>query len=94
MVSGEPIQQVELLASIAPSNQVWVTQTVRNASGHQFDYRPVSTDLTTLLPGEECYQLVGLREQIRPVRGLMGIKTPFIGRSSELERMLSLSSQH
>jgi tetratricopeptide (TPR) repeat protein/Cdc6-like AAA superfamily ATPase len=37
------------------------------------------------------YQLEGLREQILPVRGLMGLKSPFIGRDQELEDMDRMS---
>ncbi len=40
---------------------------------------------------DPIFQLEGLREQILPVRGLIGLKTPFIGRDKELEEMDRLS---
>ncbi len=91
MAAGEPVQQARAVAESCPSGKVWVTQPVRNITSFRFEYAPVSPILVENLQGVTIFQLEGLREQILPVRGLIGLKSPFIGRSKELEAMQRMS---
>jgi predicted ATPase/class 3 adenylate cyclase len=91
IVAGEPAQEARVIAEVSPSTKIWVTQAVRNATKHRFDYFPISSDLVAGLEEAEIYQLIGLREQIQPVRGLIGLQTPFVGRRSEIRAMIDLS---
>ncbi len=86
MAAGEPIQTARIMAEACPSGRVWVTQSVRNHTSYRFEYTPVPSSIVENLP-VAIFQLEGLREQILPVRGLIGLKTPFIGRDKELAEM-------
>lgn len=91
MAAGNPVQQARLMAEACPSGRVWVTQSVRNLTSFRFVYSPVQSALIDNLYEKRIFQLEGLREQILPVRGLIGLKTPFIGRKTELDEMHHLS---
>ncbi len=91
LAAGEPIQQSRAIAEACPSGLVWVTQPVRNHTSFRFEYSPVSAEVVEGLPVGAIFQLEGLREQILPVRGLIGLKSPFIGRDRELEEMMQTS---
>jgi Cdc6-like AAA superfamily ATPase len=80
-----------LIADACPSGQVWVTQEIRNHTAHRFEYKPAPANQVASLAEKTVYQLEGLREQILPVRGLIGLKTPFIGRDKELDEMERMS---
>jgi predicted ATPase/class 3 adenylate cyclase len=91
MAAGEPVQLARLVAEVCPSGRVWVTQSMRNLTSFRFVYSPVQSTLIDNLHDNAIFQLEGLREQILPVRGLIGLKTPFIGRKKELDEMHRLS---
>ncbi len=91
MAAGEPVQLARTVAKVCPSGRVWVTQQIRNHTAFRFEFSQVPPNLLEKLPGNSIYQLEGLREQILPVRGLIGIKTPFIGRDKELDAMNRMS---
>jgi predicted ATPase/class 3 adenylate cyclase len=93
IATGEAIDQAYELVDEVRLAQVWVTQPVRNATAHRFTYRAIASDLTDRVLRQEVAQLVGLREQMRPVRGLIGVKTPFIGRITELNVMKALEEK-
>lgn len=87
IAAGEPLQLALRIALVGQPVKVWVTQEVRNATSFRFEYSPVPLSLTPTLTDTTIFQLEGVREQIIPVRGLIGLKTPFVGRSSELAVM-------
>jgi predicted ATPase/class 3 adenylate cyclase len=87
MAAGEPIQVARIIAEAGPSGRVWVTQSIRNHTSYRFEYTPLPSNTVESLPVNAAFQLEGLREQILPVRGLIGLKSPFIGRDKELEEM-------
>ncbi len=91
LAAGEPLQLARAVAEVCPSGRAWVTQTIRNHTSFRFEYSPVPTNLVENLAGNGIFQLEGLREQILPVRGLIGLKTPFIGRDKELDDMNRMS---
>ncbi|HEY9089854.1 MAG TPA: tetratricopeptide repeat protein [Anaerolineaceae bacterium] len=91
MAAGEPVQMAHQIAEASPAGRVWATQEVYNHTAFRFEYTPVSTDLIENRFGNTIFQFEGLREQILPVRGLIGLKTPFIGRDKELEAMERMS---
>jgi predicted ATPase/class 3 adenylate cyclase len=87
MAAGEPLQVARVIAEASPSGRVWVTQSIRNHTSYRFEYTPLPSKTVESLPVNAAFQLEGLREQILPVRGLIGLKSPFIGRDKELEEM-------
>ncbi len=91
MAAGEPVQLARIIAEVCPSGRAWVTQSIRNNTSFRFEYTPVPSNIAESLPANDIFQLEGLREQILPVRGLIGLKTPFIGRDKELDEMERLS---
>ena len=91
MAAGEPVQFARMIAEVCPSGRVWVTQSVYNQTSFRFEYTPVPSNKLENLYENTIYQFEGLREQILPVRGLIGLKTPFIGREKELEVMERMS---
>jgi predicted ATPase/class 3 adenylate cyclase/Tfp pilus assembly protein PilF len=91
LAAGEPLQLARTLAEACPSGRIWVTQSLRNHTAFRFEYTPVPANTVENLPGDAIFQLEGLREQILPVRGLIGLRTPFIGREKELESMEHMS---
>lgn len=91
LAAGEPVQLARLLAEAAPSGRVWTTQPVYTQTAFRFEFTPITTDTLNQFNGSSVFQFEGLREQILPVRGLIGLKTPFIGREKELESMIRMS---
>ncbi len=91
MAAGEPVQIARTIAEACPSGRVWVTQSIRNHTSYRFEYTSVPSNIVENLSAETVFQLEGLREQILPVRGLIGLKTPFIGRDKELDEMVRMS---
>ncbi len=91
MAAGEPVQLARVIADACLSGRVWVTQSVYNHTSFRFEYTPVPSTMLENLNGNTIFQFEGLREQILPVRGLIGLKTPFIGREKELEAMERMS---
>ena len=87
LAAGEPLHTAHLISEISKPARVWVTQPVRNATAYRFEYAPVTVDQPHPLAEHTLFQLEGLREQILPVRGLLGIKTAFVGRQVELSQM-------
>ncbi len=87
MAAGEPVQMAHLIAEDCPSGRAWVTQSVYNHTSFRFEYTTVPSTRLEKTYGNSVFQFEGLREQILPVRGLIGLKTPFIGREKELEAM-------
>jgi predicted ATPase/class 3 adenylate cyclase len=87
LAAGEPLQLARSVAEACPSGKVWVTKSIQYHTSYRFEYTPVPTDRIRVEPENAIYQLDGLREQILPVRGLIGLKTPFIGRDKELNEM-------
>ncbi len=87
LAAGEPIQLSRIIAEASPSGRVWVTQSIRNHTSYRFEYTPLASNTVESLPVNAAFQLEGLREQILPVRGLIGLKSPFIGRDKELGEM-------
>lgn len=87
VAAGEPVQLARMVAEACPSGRVWVTQSVRNQTSFRFEYELVSPKQIEHAAGNSIYQLEGLREQMLPVRGLIGLKSPFIGRQKELDAM-------
>ncbi len=91
MAAGEPVQLARVFSESCPPGQVWVTQSIRHRTSYRFEYSPVPSNLIENMPVNSIFRLEGLREQILPVRGLIGIKTPFIGRDKELDEMVRMS---
>jgi len=91
MAVGLPVQNARKLAEACPSGRVWVTQSVRNIMSHHFEFSSISTDPIKSLSNLPLFELDGLREQMLPVRGLIGLKSPFIGRKKELDAMSQMS---
>ncbi|MBE0696229.1 MAG: tetratricopeptide repeat protein, partial [Anaerolineaceae bacterium] len=87
MAAGDPVQLSRSIAEACPSGRAWVTQSVYNHTSFRFEYTPVRASMLENLSANTIYQFEGLREQILPVRGLIGLKTPFIGRDKELKAM-------
>jgi predicted ATPase/class 3 adenylate cyclase/uncharacterized protein HemY len=85
--AGEPIQAALDISVVSNPGRVWVTQAVRNATEFRFEFAPVKAGLQIQSQEQNLFQLEGLREQILPVRGLIGLKTAFVGRQSELVMM-------
>lgn len=89
---GEPVREAQALAAAAAAagsssiSAVWVSEEVRRATAYRFAYQPVGE------AEQVAFLLSGLAEQIQPVRGLIGVHTPFIGRLDELQTLLSFSS--
>jgi predicted ATPase/class 3 adenylate cyclase len=91
MAAGESVQLARIIAEACPSGRVWVTQSIRNHTSYRFEYTSVPSDVVEGIPINTTFQLEGLREQILPVRGLIGLKSPFIGRDKELGEMEHMS---
>ncbi len=91
LAAGEAIQLARVIAESCPSGRVWVTQSILNHTSFRFEYSPVAPNVIEGVPENAVFQLEGLREQILPVRGLIGLKTPFIGRDKELREMERMS---
>ncbi len=91
MAAGEPLQLAHSIAKSCPPGRIWVSQSIRNRTSYRFEFTPVANDVAESLVENSIYQLEGLREQILPVRGLIGLKTPFIGREKELDEMKRMS---
>ena len=89
---GEPVQMARMISETCPSGRIWVTQAVRNRTAFRFEYSPVQPNLIEKLNVSTMFQLEGLREQILPVRGLIGLKSPFIGREKEFNTMKEMST--
>jgi len=89
--AGEPVQLAHMLAEAAPAGRVWTTQPVYTQTAFRFEFTPVPSDALSYFSDNSVFQFEGLREQILPVRGLIGLKTPFIGRDKELEAMTRMS---
>jgi predicted ATPase/class 3 adenylate cyclase/Tfp pilus assembly protein PilF len=87
LAAGEPLQISRLISEVSTPARVWVTQTVRNATAFRFEYTPVTVDQHHPSAEHTLFQLEGLREQILPVRGLLGLKTAFVGRQGELSQL-------
>ena len=84
MVAGDPVQIVEKITEVAPPTTVWVSDPVRQATEYKYKYLGISDDFLSNLAGGTVYQLEGLREQLAPIRGLIGLQTAFVGRALEL----------
>jgi predicted ATPase/class 3 adenylate cyclase len=91
LAAGEPLQTARLISEVSTPARVWVTQGVRNATAYRFEYAPITVDQYHPLASQTLFQLEGLREQILPVRGLLGMKTAFVGREAELSQMHQLA---
>ena len=90
VLAGEPSIEARSIAEVTPLSKVWVSQPVRRSTGHRFDFSAVPSDLLTNLSDVSIFQFDGVREQIRPVRGLVGLRTPFVGRQAEIDAMENL----
>ena len=91
LAAGKELQVARSLAEVAAPSRVWVTQAVYNATSFRFQFNTVPTEMVERLSDWTIFQLVGEREQMLPVRGLIGLRTVFVGRQSELESMLDVS---
>ncbi len=96
IVAGEPVQQAEFLAEIARPTRVWVTVPVQKITEFRFKYLALSLSPFLFKHLSEVgifgiIQLQGERDEIGAVRGLLGLKTSFVGRKEELETMFTLS---
>ena len=91
IAAGEPVQQAKILAAACPAGRVWAAQSVYHQTSFRFEYSPALSERLENPVNEAVFQLEGLREQILPVRGLIGLKSPFIGREKELAAMEELS---
>jgi predicted ATPase/class 3 adenylate cyclase len=92
LAAGEPLQFARAIAEASNPARLWVSQAVRNATAFRFDFTPVAADLQEHPTDQPLFQLEGLREQILPVRGLIGLKTAFVGRKSELAQMHQMAN--
>jgi tetratricopeptide (TPR) repeat protein len=96
-VRGDPVQQAQRIAAHASPGRVWVTAAVQAATQRLFSYQPVAdaaADLDANRPEVAelpVLELVGLREQPGPARGLVGLKTRLIGREKPLQAMNELT---
>ena len=75
--AGEPIQLAKKLAELAGSARVLVSAPVRNITSYRYEYTSASSHDLEKLARMTVYQLEGLREQILPIRGLIGLTNPF-----------------
>lgn len=91
IASGQPLLFSRTLAKLASPSRVWVTQEVYNSTSYRFQFNHVSLDMVTQLEEKNIFQLEGEREQILPVRGLIGLKTNFVGRQSEINTLVESS---
>lgn len=91
MFAGESIQLARTYAKAAPNGCIWVGESVRNQTSFKFEYDTVSENSLQETYSTPVFQLIGLREQVLPVRGLIGMKSPFIGRAKELKAMREMS---
>jgi predicted ATPase/class 3 adenylate cyclase len=91
LASGKPLLFARALANSASPSQVWITQAVFNATSFRFQYNPVPIDMVASLDEKAIFQLEGEREQILPVRGLIGLKTVFVGRQPEINILVEAS---
>jgi predicted ATPase/class 3 adenylate cyclase len=89
--AGEPIQWARTIAESSPSGRVWVDQDVRNRTSFRFEYSQMAAEKADSFPENNVFQLEGVREQFLPVRGLLGLTTPYIGRDHELKQMEQMS---
>jgi predicted ATPase/class 3 adenylate cyclase len=87
LAAGEPVQNALRIAEKTPAGRVWVTQSINSATAFRFEFTPTPINNTETSDEGAIFQFEGLREQILPVRGFIGLKTPFIGRDKELEAM-------
>ena len=90
IAAGEPLLEARKLAEAATPSHIWVTQSVRNSTAFRFNYAPVPTEYGAQPGITHPMQLEGLRDQILPVRGLIGLRSPFIGRRAELSSMQAM----
>lgn len=81
-ITGEPLKQAARLAQSGANLQIWVTDPVRQATAHRYDFLPSETAHGLV------YRLIGPAAKPRPARGLIGLQTPFIGRQQELQTLL------
>jgi predicted ATPase len=91
LAAGHSLQIARNLAEVTSPSRIWVTQAVRNLTSFRFDYSPVPIELVETLEENIFFQLVGERDQVLPVRGLIGLKAVFVGRQPELTMMLNLA---
>ena len=91
VVKGEPVQVVQRLAESTPPGQVWVTEAVRAATERLFIYQAPSSPVAARLADLPLLELVGLREEPGPARGLPGLKARLVGRETPLQAMTNLS---
>lgn len=91
IAAGEALQLSQELADACTPAHAWVSQAVRNATAFRFEFMPVSAAVVAQLADAAVFELTGVREQILPVRGLIGLKTPFVGRLAELNHMQHMS---
>ncbi len=91
IVSGEIVQEAQRLARRAAPAKIWASAAVRTSTAHRYVYSAVEPDSGSGLAEHSLFQLEGLRDQILPVRGLIGIRTPLVGRKQELDAMTRLS---
>jgi predicted ATPase len=88
VVKGPPVQQAQQLAEIAPSGVVCVTEAVRTATERTSVYE--KAQLVTAQDDAPAWQLVGLRDDPAPARGLPGLSAELIGRENQLHSMADL----
>ena len=91
LAAGLPLQNARALADLTAPSRIWVTQSVRNLTTFRFDFSPVPTEFVHHLNENVIFQLSGERDQVLPVRGLIGLRTVFVGRQAELNAVLDIT---
>ena len=87
VIRGTPVDQTRQAAIGVPANQIWVTESVRLATGRLFNYH--AQPLLDLIE-PALWQLIDLRQAPDPARGLPGVQTRFVGRDASLQAMIAL----
>jgi predicted ATPase/Tfp pilus assembly protein PilF len=90
-VKGEPVQSAQQTAESASPGKVWVTEAVRAATERYFVYQPAPSPSATEPAAPVLFEVVGLREQAGPTRGVPGLKAKLIGRDTPLQAMAEMA---
>ena len=93
MVKGEAVDLAQRIAESAPPGRVWVAEPAYAVTRRLFAYQSAPPSVAALVGGLAFQELVGLREQPAPARGLPGTEGRFIGREEDLRTMTKLAAR-
>ncbi len=87
IILGQPLEQVQKIASQVPASKIWVTESVQRDSKRLFLYQPVAAPQALGV----LWEVASLQSEPSPKRGLPDRPSRFVGRDASLRQMLSLS---